>query len=99
MWSFFYLNYKLPTFRNTEENLGFALTILFGSVFLFHQVLEYFLCPFNIADGVLGSSFFALTGLHGLHVFIGICFLIICYIRTRFSHFTLSFHLGLLFSI
>jgi len=30
---------------------------------------------FSINDGVYGAVFFSLTGLHGLHVYIGVMFL------------------------
>ena len=50
------------------------LTILLGFVFIYIQYTEYMYAPFTIADSVLGSVFFMTTGLHGLHVIIGVLF-------------------------
>jgi heme/copper-type cytochrome/quinol oxidase subunit 3 len=54
------------------------ITILLGGVFLVGQGLEYMnLIKSNITleSSVFGTSFFALTGFHGLHVFIGLIIL------------------------
>lgn len=72
---------------------------MLGAQFLWFQSLEYFSCSFTIADSVFGSAFFFLTGLHGLHVFLGLLFLIFNYCRFLAFHFTKSRHLGLAFSI
>jgi len=79
--------------------LSFSLTLLLGAQFLCFQSLEYFSSSFTIADSVFGSAFFFLTGLHGLHVFFGLLFLIFNYLRFLGFHFTPSRHLGLVFSI
>jgi heme/copper-type cytochrome/quinol oxidase subunit 3 len=34
------------------------------------------------------------TGLHGLHVLVGLIFLIVCYLRFFFYHFTSKHHIG-----
>ena len=39
-----------------------------------------------------------LTGLHGMHVFVVVTFLIICFIRYIHKHFTVEHHLGFLFA-
>jgi len=79
--------------------LSFSLTLLLGAQFLWFQSLEYFSSSFTIADSVFGSAFYLLTGLHGLHVFLGLLFLIFSYLRFLAFHFTSSRHLGLVFSI
>jgi len=79
--------------------LSFLLTLLLGAQFLCFQCLEYFSCSFTIADSVFGSAFFFLTGLHGLHVFFGLVFLLFNFLRLLAFHFTKSRHLGLVFSI
>lgn len=53
-------------------------TILLGGVFLFGQGLEYRdLLQHNVTVGrsLFGTTFFTLTGFHGLHVFIGLLLL------------------------
>jgi heme/copper-type cytochrome/quinol oxidase subunit 3 len=56
-----------------------AVSILFGILFSWLQYLEYGLTLFTISDGLYGSSFFLLTGLHGFHVIVGTCLLLISY--------------------
>jgi len=79
--------------------LSFSLTLLLGAQFLWFQGLEFFSSSFAISDSVFGSAFFFLTGLHGLHVFLGLLMLIFNYLRFLAFHFTKSRHLGLVFSI
>lgn len=50
-------------------------TVLKGFVFLMYQAYEYTSSMFAINDSVYGAVFFSLTGLHGLHVFVGVMFL------------------------
>lgn len=66
-----------------KENYGLMkfwllLTILLAIIFLGGQGQEYFRLinkHITISQGEFGSSFFALTGFHGLHVLIGIILL------------------------
>lgn len=67
-----------------------SLTIFLGCLFLFLQLIEYRYAPFAINDSVYGSLFFVMTGFHGLHVFIGVCYLIVSYLRL-FPNTPLSF--------
>lgn len=75
------------------------LTILLGLFFEYLQVMEYSLTPFNINDGIFGNIFYFLTGLHGLHVFIGIVFLTICLIRLYRGQLLRDSHTGFEFAI
>lgn len=43
------------------------VTISLGLIFIYFQYVEYFSSFFTISDSVFGSSFFLLTGCHGLH--------------------------------
>jgi heme/copper-type cytochrome/quinol oxidase subunit 3 len=40
-----------------------------------------------------------LTGLHGMHVIIGVSFIFICFIRLLKQHFTVRHYLGFVFAI
>ncbi|MEK7861871.1 MAG: cytochrome c oxidase subunit 3 [Chloroflexota bacterium] len=50
-------------------------TIALGAAFLAIQAYEFSGNTFSIADGVFGSTFYALTGFHGMHVAIGLLLL------------------------
>lgn len=52
-------------------------TVLRGAAFMILQVFEYMSSMFTIADSAYGSTFFALTGLHGLHVAVGAIMLLV----------------------
>jgi heme/copper-type cytochrome/quinol oxidase subunit 3 len=74
-----------PSARSSKENMSggdyLLISISLGVYFLLLQGFEYATVPFHINDSVFGSIFFMLTGLHGLHVVIGILFLTLCYFR------------------
>lgn len=46
-------------------------TLGLGVIFFCAQLKEYYWAKFRLTDGVWGSTFFMLTGLHGFHVFLG----------------------------
>jgi cytochrome c oxidase subunit III len=73
---------------------GLATTFLMGTTFLSTQVNEYFKAGFSIHDGSFASVFYGLTGLHGLHVFVGLTLLAIMNIRTFRGHFSPQAHMG-----
>nr|QXU57593.1 cytochrome c oxidase subunit 3 [Calotes emma] len=82
--------------EGSRKNSIFALTltVLLGLYFTTLQMMEYYEAPFTISDSVYGSTFFIATGFHGLHVMIGTSFLIVCLLRQKKSHFTMSHHFG-----
>jgi cytochrome c oxidase subunit 3 len=77
---------------------AFIVTLVLAITFTGLQINEYFNAPFNISDSVFGSTFFALTGLHGLHVIIGTIFISVCFGRFLLAHFTRKHHLGFEFA-
>lgn len=54
------------------------LTLILALIFLICQFFEYCSLSISINSGIYGSTFFMITGLHGIHVFIGFCFLTYC---------------------
>jgi heme/copper-type cytochrome/quinol oxidase subunit 3 len=72
-------------------------TIFFGILFIYCQYYEYMHASFDITDGIYGSIFYTLTGLHGAHVIIGVILLIIVFFRLVFKqyNFTFSPHIGI----
>jgi cytochrome c oxidase subunit 3 len=74
--------------------VALIVTILLAIIFTALQGYEYYTAPFNISDGVYGSTFYMTTGFHGFHVIIGTCFLTVCLIRLYFNHFSRQHHFG-----
>ena len=84
-----YINVKIYLF----------LTIVLGLIFEILQIIEYKLTPYFLTDFIFGTMFYFLTGLHGIHVLIGIIFLIICLIRLQKGQLLRESHLGFEFAI
>ena len=77
-----------------EARTGLVLTLVFATLFTLCQGYEYVHAPFTISDGVYGSTFYRLTGLHGRHVLVGTIFLAVSLVRRRRHHYTIGAHLG-----
>ena len=67
-------------------------TVIMGVTFLSLQAVEYVTNGFSISDGIVGSTFYALTGFHGAHVTIGVIFLLVNFFRASRGHFTKEKH-------
>jgi heme/copper-type cytochrome/quinol oxidase subunit 3 len=68
--------------RQAELRLWLLVTVVFGAIFLVGQAWEYLrLIEENITihRNLFGSTFFTLTGFHGLHVFSGLVALTILF--------------------
>jgi len=81
--------------RREQSLVALALAIAYGVLFTLIQLYEYNHTNFNISDGIYGATFFLLTGFHGFHVLVGTVFLIVCFIRHYYYHFTEEYHFGL----
>ena len=71
-------------------------TVLLGCAFLYFQAEEY-IHAYNdlgltMGSGIYGSTFFMLTGFHGLHVTLGTIMLIVITIRSMKGHFSVKNH-------
>jgi cytochrome c oxidase subunit 3 len=73
---------------------GMLLTFLLGCTFLFIQINEYANIGFAPQDGAQQTIFFSLTGLHGAHVFIGLCLLLFVTVRSFRGHYSPEEHRG-----
>jgi cytochrome c oxidase subunit 3 len=75
-----------------------AATILLGLVFLCIQLYEYHHAytdlGLTLGSGIYGSTFFMLTGFHGLHVLLGMIMLTVIWFRCAKGHFTKENHFG-----
>ena len=75
--------------------LSFIISILLIVTFIYIQSVEYYNSEFTIADSVYGSIFFALTGLHGLHVMAAIVLLTVALVRIYTDQATTDHNLSL----
>ncbi len=75
---------------------GLFVTIALGVLFLALQVYEYGEAyrhmNLTLESGIYGSTFFMLTGFHGLHVTIGAIMLTVMLVRAIKGHFTPEHH-------
>ncbi|TNF86064.1 MAG: cytochrome c oxidase subunit 3 [Gammaproteobacteria bacterium] len=73
-------------------------TIVLGVTFLGVQAYEFYHAytdlNLSLGSGAYGSTFFMLTGFHGLHVTIGAIMLTVIFARSLSGHFTPSHHFG-----
>ena len=73
-------------------------TVLLGCVFLYYQAVEYIHAyhelNLTLGSGIYGSTFFMLTGFHGMHVFLGTLMLAIIWLRCLRGHFSKDHHFG-----
>ena len=79
-------------------NFFLAATFTLGFIFLGVQMWEYAHAyndlGLQLSTGIYGSTFFMLTGFHGLHVTLGAIMLVVIWLRTMKGHFTPQRHFG-----
>jgi len=81
-YSFIHNNFYASFFDQWQTLYGSLFsTIILGSLFMSIQAFEYLHSLFTISDSIYGSCFFMATGLHGLHVFLGLTVLFFIFIR------------------
>jgi cytochrome c oxidase subunit 3 len=75
-----------------------AATFLLGFTFVYLQAKEYHEAytelGLQLGTGIYGSTFFMLTGFHGLHVTLGAIMLTVIWFRVLKGHFTPQRHFG-----
>jgi cytochrome c oxidase subunit III len=73
-----------------------AATVLLGALFLNFQAHEYIEAytdmNLKLSTGIYGSTFFMLTGFHGLHVTLGAIMLTVIWFRCLKGHFSRDHH-------
>ena len=73
-----------------------GLTIVLGALFLFFQATEYHHAytelNLTLGSGIYGSTFFMLTGFHGMHVTLGAIMLSVIWLRCLKGHFSRDHH-------
>ena len=92
------LHWALVSIKNGNRfglRAGMLSTFLLGLTFLCVQINEYVHIGFAPHDSAQGTIFYALTGLHGAHVFIGLGALLIVTIRAFRGHYSPEHHQGM----
>ncbi len=73
-----------------------GLTVVLGCCFLYLQAKEYLhayhALNLTLGSGIYGSTFFMLTGFHGMHVALGTIMLVVMWLRAARGHFSRDHH-------
>jgi heme/copper-type cytochrome/quinol oxidase subunit 3 len=73
--------------------LGLLLSFVLGATFMVNLGFEYEELTFGARDNAYGSLFYAITGLHGLHVFVGLLMNLVVQIKAWQGKFSAQRHL------
>jgi cytochrome c oxidase subunit 3 len=89
-------HHALRAGNRTVLKIFLAATFLLGFLFVFMQAREYHEAytemGLRLSTGIYGTTFFMLTGFHGLHVTVGAIMLTVIWGRTLKGHFTPQRH-------
>jgi cytochrome c oxidase subunit III len=83
--------------KNDVAGLRFwyILTAIMGAIFLAGQAYEYAHLEFGLTTNVFASSFYVLTGFHGLHVTVGLLLILAVLWRSQKpEHYSKEEHFG-----
>ncbi|HEV3157497.1 MAG TPA: cytochrome c oxidase subunit 3 [Candidatus Baltobacteraceae bacterium] len=92
------MHFALEAWKRVERSAFFAwlfATIVLGVCFLLGQAYEYHSIAITWAGSTMGATFFTLTGMHGLHVFVGVVYLAILGIQASRGVYTPAKYFGL----
>ena len=92
------IHWALTSIKNGNRRglkAGMLTTFLLGLTFLTVQINEYIHIGFAPHDTAQATIFYSLTGLHGAHVFIGLCLLMMVTIRSFRGHYSPEHHRGM----
>lgn len=91
-------HWALKRAQRTALIVWMLATVALGTIFLFIQGYEYIHAyrdlGLTLGSGIYGTTFFMLTGFHGLHVIVGSLILLIITFRCMVGHFTKKNHFG-----
>lgn len=75
--------------------IWFGATAAMGAIFLCGQLFEYFHTGFGLADNIFTSTFYVLTGFHGLHVCFGLLLILAVLGRSlKADRYSSEYHFG-----
>lgn len=88
--------YSLKHQQRRHVIIGLMATVMLGFLFVGLQAVEYVHAyqemNLTLGSGIYGSTFFMLTGFHGLHVTLGAIILTVVLLRAMKGHFTPENH-------
>lgn len=91
-------HHALRAGRRQQLVMWLAATVLLGAIFLGFQVYEYGVAyndhNLTMKSGIYGSTFYLLTGFHGVHVTLGVIMLTVMTLRSAKGHFSRENHFG-----
>ncbi|MDD9893032.1 MAG: cytochrome c oxidase subunit 3 [Gammaproteobacteria bacterium] len=91
-------HHRLLQGKNGRAAIMLGVTSALGVWFLYLQASEYAHAyadlNLTLESGIYGSTFYMLTGFHGMHVTLGTIMLIVITIRTAMGHFSKEQHFG-----
>lgn len=67
--------------------LGLAIAFVLGVIFIAMQAYEYSRAVISPFSNVYGSLFFAITGIHGIHVMVALLISAVVQVRAGMNHF------------
>lgn len=74
----------------------FLITMAMGATFLVGQIYEYNHLEFGLTTNLFASTFYVLTGFHGLHVFVGLLLMAgVLWRSRRPGHYSQDSHFGI----
>jgi cytochrome c oxidase subunit 3 len=89
-------HHALRAGHRTQLLIWLGATVVLGALFLNFQAHEYIEAytqlNLTLGSGVYGSTFFMLTGFHGLHVTLGAIMLTVIWFRCLKGHFSRDHH-------
>ena len=89
-------HHALKENQRKQLNIFLALTFLLGFIFMGFQAYEYIHAysdlNLTLSSGIYGSTFFMLTGFHGMHVTIGAIMLLVIWLRCLKGHYSPTQH-------
>jgi len=93
-----FAHHALLAGQRQKQIMWLGVTLLLGFTFLAFQATEYHHAytemGLTLHSGIYGSTFFMLTGFHGLHVTLGATMLTVMFFRSIKGHLTPDNHFG-----
>jgi heme/copper-type cytochrome/quinol oxidase subunit 3 len=77
-----------------QLRIGLFIAFVMGAAFLVNQVLEYRELTFGWRDNAYTSIFYTTTGLHGLHVLVGLLISVVVQLKAALGRYTPERHVN-----